>query len=107
MMTIGGAKALGLESELGSLEPGKRADIVVRDAYLSEIYPHGQLISQLIYATRARGVDTVVVNGRVVLRKGEFETVDERQLRSSAMTLAGKLMRELDWNIESKWPVVS
>jgi 5-methylthioadenosine/S-adenosylhomocysteine deaminase len=107
MMTIGGAKALGMEHELGSLEPGKRADLVIRRKDLAELYPHGHLVAQLIYAARSRGVDTVLVNGRIVLQHGRFLSVDEQQLRESAMTTAKELMKELNWKIQSKWPLVS
>jgi 5-methylthioadenosine/S-adenosylhomocysteine deaminase len=107
MMTIGGARALGLADELGSIEPGKRADIVIRSNELWDLVPHGHLVAQLIFAARSRGVDTVFVDGRMVFRKGAFHHLDEKELRASANEVVSNLMRRMDWNIRSPWPIVT
>ncbi|HET7128491.1 MAG TPA: amidohydrolase family protein [Gaiellaceae bacterium] len=67
MATINGAKAIGLEEWIGSLEPGKRADIVVRANDVAEAFPLTDPVSQLVYSARSDNVRTVVIDGRVVL----------------------------------------
>ena len=94
LATLGGARALGLEHEIGSIEVGKRADLVALD--LSG--PHGQpaeadLVSRLVYAARAADVRHVVVDGRVVVRSGRLLTVDLEEIRVKANAAARRLRR--------------
>ncbi len=67
MATINGARAVGLADRIGSLEVGKRADIVVRANDVPEAYPLTDPISQLVYSTRSSSVHTVIIDGRAVL----------------------------------------
>ena len=67
MATINGAKAVGLGNRIGSLEPGKRADIVIRSNDVPEAFPLTDPISQLVYSARSDTVRTVVIDGRIVL----------------------------------------
>lgn len=92
--TLGGARALGLEHEIGSIEVGKRADLVGLD--LSG--PHGQpaeadLVSRLVYAARAADVRHVMVDGRVVVRGGRLLTADLEEIRVKANAAARRLRR--------------
>jgi 5-methylthioadenosine/S-adenosylhomocysteine deaminase len=94
LATLGGARALGLEHEIGSIEVGKRADLVALD--LSG--PHGQpadadLASRLVYAARAADVRHVVVDGRVVVRGGRLLTADLEEIRVKANAAARRLRR--------------
>jgi cytosine/adenosine deaminase-related metal-dependent hydrolase len=94
LATLGGARALGLEHEIGSIEVGKRADLVTLD--LSG--PHGQpadadLASRLVYAARAADVRHVVVDGRVVVRGGRLLTADLEEIRVKANAAARRLRR--------------
>jgi 5-methylthioadenosine/S-adenosylhomocysteine deaminase len=82
MATRLGARALGLEAEIGSLEAGKRADLIlVRTDGLHQI-PWYDPYSLLVYATKASDVDTVVVDGQVVVAAGRVLTVDEAAVRA-------------------------
>lgn len=84
MGTIGGARALHLDREIGSLEPGKRADIaIVRVDGLHQT-PSYDVYSLLVYSTKASDVETVIVEGRVVMRAGRVLTIDERAVRAKA-----------------------
>ena len=65
MATIGGARALGMASEIGSLEPGKRADVIVVDMTAARQTPMYDPISHLVYTTRGDDVRTTIVHGRV------------------------------------------
>jgi 5-methylthioadenosine/S-adenosylhomocysteine deaminase len=94
LATLGGARALGLETEIGSIEVGKRADLVAVD--LSG--PHDQpeaadLVSRLVYAARASDVRHVVVDGRVVVRGGRLLTADLGEIRDKANRAARRLRR--------------
>lgn len=76
MATINGAKALSLEKETGSIEVGKKADIILIDLNKPHFYPVYNLISSVAYSAQASDVDTVIVNGKIVMEKGEIKTVD-------------------------------
>jgi 5-methylthioadenosine/S-adenosylhomocysteine deaminase len=80
MATRGGARAVGWEDRIGSLEPGKRADLVIHTLARPEMLPVTDMVRNLFYASGSKSVRTVIVNGRVVLEDGVFRTVDERAL---------------------------
>ncbi len=84
MATAGGARVLNLHDEIGSLEPGKRADIVMVDAQRAGLTPLYRVYSHLVYAARGSDVATVIVNGRVVVEGGEILTVDEAEVMERA-----------------------
>ncbi len=65
MATIGGARVLGLENEIGSLEEGKKADIIIIDLEKPHLYPKADLISNMVYSAQASDVKTVIINGRI------------------------------------------
>ncbi len=81
MATIGGARALGVERELGSLEVGKRADIIILRRDGLHVQPLvASIASEIVYAHNSHDVDTVVIDGRVVLRGGMFTELDEDEV---------------------------
>ena len=84
MATMGGARVLNLHDEIGSLEPGKRADIVLVDARRAGLTPLYAVYSHLVYAVRGSDVATVLVNGRVVVEDGQILTVDEEEVMHMA-----------------------
>ncbi len=88
MATAGGAQVLNLHSEIGSLEVGKRADIVLVDTRRAGLTPLYQLYSHLVYATQGGDVTTVLVNGRVVVRDRRILTVDEEEIMERARAFA-------------------
>jgi 5-methylthioadenosine/S-adenosylhomocysteine deaminase len=77
MATLAGAKALGLEDETGSLEPGKSADFIAVDLQRPATQPVYHVLSQLVYAAGRDQVSDVYVAGRPLLREGKLLTVDE------------------------------
>jgi 5-methylthioadenosine/S-adenosylhomocysteine deaminase len=78
MATIDGARALGLEKEIGSLEAGKRADVIVVDvAQLHSSPRHDDVVSALVYSAVAADVRTTIIDGQVLMRDGEFLALDE------------------------------
>jgi cytosine/adenosine deaminase-related metal-dependent hydrolase len=80
MATRAGARATGFESRIGSLEPGKRADLVIHTLARPELNPPTDLLRNLIYASGSKSVRTVIVDGRVVLEDGAFPGLDEERL---------------------------
>jgi 5-methylthioadenosine/S-adenosylhomocysteine deaminase len=94
MATIGGARALDLDASIGSLEVGKRADlIIVRTDRLHQApqRPEPNPYSLLVYATKAQDVDTVIVDGEVVMHKGRIATLDEGAVLTAARNLRDRI----------------
>ena len=94
LATLGGARALGMEDEIGSLEPGKRADLIVVAAdglHQLPQPPEANPYSLLVYASRAADVRTVVVDGRVVLRDGRVLTLDPETVVREALAARRRL----------------
>lgn len=95
MATRGGAEVLGLEDEIGSLEPGKRADIILLDMIRAHLVPVYDVYSHLVYAVNGGDVDTALVNGKVVMENGKMTTVDEAEIIERAQAFAKKLKEEM------------
>ena len=87
MATLNGARALGLEKETGSLEKGKKADLFLLDERCFAFAPGGNLLAQLVYGMGGIRAETVLVDGRAVLEKGELKTVAEKELILARETL--------------------
>jgi 5-methylthioadenosine/S-adenosylhomocysteine deaminase len=92
MATIEGARALGEGERLGSLEPGKQADLFVYDPYCARSVPVLDPVASLVFSAGAEGVVTTIVAGQVVLDDGQITTVDEavllRECQEAAVDLA-------------------
>ena len=80
MATIEGARAMGLETEIGSLEVGKRADVIIVGSDRVHQQPNYDPYSLLVYSTKASDVETVIVDGRVVVDDGRVLTLDRREV---------------------------
>jgi 5-methylthioadenosine/S-adenosylhomocysteine deaminase len=80
MVTIDAAKAIGMEDCIGSLEPGKLADIVLVDLEVPQLVPSVSALSNLVYAAPSRAVNLVMVNGRIVFKDGEVIALDQKEL---------------------------
>ncbi len=95
LATISGARALHLEKEIGSIEKGKRADLVIvnRDS-LNQI-PVYNIYSDLVYATKASDVETVIINGRVVMRDRHLLTLNEAAIKEEARMFREKISKSL------------
>jgi 5-methylthioadenosine/S-adenosylhomocysteine deaminase len=90
MATIGGARALGMDAVIGSLEPGKRADVIL--VALSDVHmrPINNILNNLVYCASAPGdVSDVIVNGEVLVQDHQLCRFDERQLIAEAEAFLG------------------
>jgi len=97
LATLGGARAMGLADEIGSIEPGKRADLVVVDLSGPHAQPEGaDLASRLVYSARAADVRHVVVEGRLVVDGGRLRSADLEEIRVKANAAARRLRRRVE-----------
>ena len=92
MATRGSAEAVGLGGLVGTLEPGKRADVAVVDLSAPHLAPGHNLVSDLVYAAQAADVRDTVVEGRVVMRDREFTELDEARIVARATELGKRLV---------------
>jgi 5-methylthioadenosine/S-adenosylhomocysteine deaminase len=86
--TMGGARVLGLQDTIGSVEPGKRADLIVVGTNRARQTPLYDPVSQLVYATHGDDVKTTVVNGRLLMRDRKVATLDEATVLADARRLS-------------------
>jgi 5-methylthioadenosine/S-adenosylhomocysteine deaminase len=93
MATENGAKVLGFEN-LGKLEPGYLADIVLWDMHKPYWYPRHNKLSLLVYAANANDADTVLVAGKVVLKNGKLTNVDEEKIYAEACACVEDLLNK-------------
>jgi 5-methylthioadenosine/S-adenosylhomocysteine deaminase len=91
MATIGGARALGMNDRIGSLEPGKRADLIVVSMSAARQTPMYDPISHLVYTTRGDDVRTAIVHGKVLMKDRKMLTLDEASVLSEARAWAEKV----------------
>jgi len=96
MATIDGAKALGLDADIGSIEVGKRADLALVRLDGLHSTPVEDVVSAVVYSAQPEDVDTVLVDGAFVLRDGKLLTIDERDTVVTAGVEAGKLRLAAD-----------
>jgi 5-methylthioadenosine/S-adenosylhomocysteine deaminase len=95
MATIRGARALGMEKEIGSLEPGKRADLITVRLDRANAQPVYDPVSQMVYALKASDVRDVMVNGKPVVRDAKILTLNEAQILAKAAEYAAKVTASL------------
>jgi 5-methylthioadenosine/S-adenosylhomocysteine deaminase len=84
MATIKGAESLGLEKDTGSLEVGKKGDMVILDAYDFNMLPANNPISSLIYCATPGNVQIVIIEGKIVFENGKFPHLDEDRVKEEA-----------------------
>jgi 5-methylthioadenosine/S-adenosylhomocysteine deaminase len=98
MATIRGARALHLENLIGSIEAGKRADIAIVNANDLNQTPFYNIYSSLVYATKADDVETVVINGKIIMRDRRLLTLNENVIKKTANLYRQKIIKSLSGN---------
>jgi 5-methylthioadenosine/S-adenosylhomocysteine deaminase len=93
--TIRGAQALHLEKEIGSLEVGKRADLLIVNRDTLNQIPVYNIYSDLVYATKAADVETVIINGRLVMRDRRLLTLNEAAVKNEARSFRDKIIKSV------------
>jgi 5-methylthioadenosine/S-adenosylhomocysteine deaminase len=102
LATIGGARALHMDSEIGSIEAGKRADLVIVDLDGLHQTPRYNVYSHLVYTTKASDVRTVVIEGRVVMRDRRLLTLNEPLIKQRARAIRERISRSLRPEAEAR-----
>lgn len=99
MATVNGARAFRLENELGVLAPGKKADLIIFDLHRIGWVPYGveNLVQNLIYSASGESVDTVIIDGQVVMENGRLAKVDEGEVRARCQKIFKKIVSRADW----------
>jgi 5-methylthioadenosine/S-adenosylhomocysteine deaminase len=92
MATVNGASALGLENEIGSIDLGKKADIVLVNMKTAHLTPFRNPISHLVYSANGGDVDTVICNGEILMRNRELLTLDETMILEIAENASEDLL---------------
>ena len=95
MATIRGARALHLDKEIGSIEKGKRADLVIVDLDDLNQTPWYNIYSDLVYATKADDVRTVIIEGRVVMRDRRLLTLNEETIKADARRYRERIVQSV------------
>lgn len=91
MATMAGARALGLGDQIGSLAVGKKADLVVLDFRRAHLTPATSVLGNLVHVAHGRDVETVIVDGRIVVEDGRATLVDQDAIRQDAAAAAAAL----------------
>uniref|UniRef100_UPI0012E06551 amidohydrolase family protein n=1 Tax=Halobellus rufus TaxID=1448860 RepID=UPI0012E06551 len=99
MLTIEGAEALGVGDEIGSLETGKRADAIVLDVEKPKFTPLTNVPAQVVNNAAPADVETVIVNGDVVMRDSGVKTMDVDAVSERVETAVKRFESETDWEI--------
>ncbi|HUN54153.1 MAG TPA: amidohydrolase [Smithella sp.] len=92
MATMGGAKVLGMDKWIGSIETGKKADIILVDMNQPHLTPLYNCYSQLVYASRGADVKTSIINGRIVMKNRQLCTIDLRTAMENVRKIAAGIM---------------
>jgi 5-methylthioadenosine/S-adenosylhomocysteine deaminase len=92
MATINGAKSLGLEDQIGSIEVGKKADITLIDARSPQLTPFRNPISHIVYSANGGNVDTVICNGEILMKNRKLLTLDENMILEAAQNASEELL---------------
>ena len=100
MATIEGAKALLWENEIGTIEAGKKADLVIIDFKKPHLCPLHSEISHLVYAAKASDVETVIINGKIVMENRKITTVKIDSVMKEATKAKERLLMKLKANVK-------
>jgi atrazine chlorohydrolase/5-methylthioadenosine/S-adenosylhomocysteine deaminase/melamine deaminase len=99
MATINGAKAIGMESSIGSLEVGKKADLAILNLRLPHLVPRHSIASVLVYQANGTEVETVMIDGRIVLSEGRprwMTPTEELSLVDDVQTASERILRSAE-----------
>ena len=106
MATLNGARTLMMEDQIGSLTPGKKADLVLHDTDRPEWRPLLNVMNQLVWSADGRSVHTVLVDGKVVVEDGRCTTIDEQRLWAEAQRMGEAITARSGLPDKAKFPVL-
>jgi 5-methylthioadenosine/S-adenosylhomocysteine deaminase len=91
MATIQGARALGLDESIGSLEKGKKADLIIIDTHKPHLTPMYNPVSHLVYAAMGSDVRTSIINGAIVMEEGHLKTINQKSVLNNIIRIANEI----------------
>ena len=100
--TLGNARTAGLERELGAIRPGYKADLILIDLDDAAYLPYNSAARQLVYTESGRAVESVIVNGRIVMKERKVKTIDEDALRSEVTGLMSHFIADYEAIVASR-----
>ncbi len=104
MVTVDAAAAIGMGDQLGTVSPGYLADLIVLDFEGLHTVPNYSLLNNVVYCCNGRDVNTVIVNGQIVVRDGRLQTIDEARVIQLAMERGrGLMQRALEKETDLAW----
>jgi 5-methylthioadenosine/S-adenosylhomocysteine deaminase len=92
MATIEGARVLGLEDEIGTIEVGKKADIILINTNKTHLYPENDLCTNLVYSANGSDVDTVLIDGKIVMQNRKLPNINEKQVKKNVAKVVKRLL---------------
>ena len=92
MATIEGAKVLGMENEIGTLEPGKKADMIFIKTDKLHMCPANDVCANLVYSSNGADVETVMIDGKVIMQNRKMVNLDEKQVMRQVKKIAKRLL---------------
>ncbi len=106
LATINGARALGVDKEIGSLEVAKKADLTLVSLRQPHLVPAHNPVSHLVYAASGSDVDTVIIDGRIIMKNRQVLTLDEEKIIQEANERGTRLLARAGVTIKPKWGYV-
>jgi len=103
MATVNGAKALGIQDQIGSLETGKKADLVIVNMQKPHLTPTFNPVSHLVYAAEGSDVETTIIDGKIVMENRVVKSLNEEKILHDANEHAIKLLQRAGIDIKPKW----
>lgn len=100
--TLGGARSAMLDDRLGALKPGYKADLVLLDMKDPAYLPYNSAARQLVYTETGRAIDTVIIDGQVVVKDRKAQTIDEDALREEVVELMDGFRTDFDHIVKSR-----
>lgn len=98
MATIGGARAVGMENEIGSIEPGKKADLAILNLNDFHVYPSYDIdpISRIVYSATRADVESTIINGKLLMENRQLKTIDKAIILKESNFAIKRLMKKLE-----------
>ncbi len=96
MATIGGARALHIDDKTGSLEAGKKADIIIVSTDSTPMFPIYDYYSAMVYCASPRDVNTVIINGKMIMQERELTTLNKNEIKTEAAKMVVKIKKQLE-----------
>jgi cytosine/adenosine deaminase-related metal-dependent hydrolase len=107
MATMNGARAMGIGDEVGSIEAGKRADFIIINTDSPNLTPVWNPVSSVVFASQGSDVDTVVIDGKIIMQSRKMQTMDEGAILEDVRRRYRQVAKRAGVDeICSKWPVL-